>query len=63
MADLAIKLNKYFLDTFINVLVDELNNLKDSDTVKDIDEEDDYLNPKTISETNENSSKHCTRNK
>ena len=46
------------LDPCINVLDDELNKLKDSDTVKDIDEEDDYLNPKTISETNENSSKH-----
>ena len=46
-----------------SVLVDELNKLKESDTVKDIDDVDDYLNPKTISETNKNSSKHCTRNK
>ena len=50
-------------DPFINVLVDELNKLKDNNTVEDIDEIDDYLNPKTISETNKNSSKHCTRNK
>ena len=50
-------------DPLINVLVDELNKLKDNDTVKYIDEVDDYLNPKTISETNENSSKHFTRNK
>ena len=60
---MAIKLNNTLQDPFINVLVDELNKLKESDTVKDIDEVDDYLNPKTISETNENSSKHCTRNK
>ena len=45
-------------DPFINVLVDELNKLKDNNTVEDIDEIDDYLNPKTISETNKNSSKH-----
>ena len=37
-------------------LLANLNKLKESDTVKDIDEVDDYLNPKTISETNENSS-------
>ena len=44
------------LDPFINVLDDELNKLKDKDTVEGIGEVNDYLNPKTISETNENSS-------
>ena len=63
MAVFTIKLNNTLQDPFINVLVDELNKLKDGDTVKDIDKVDYYLNPKTISETNKNSSKHCTRNK
>ena len=52
----TINLTKTLRYPFINVLVDEVNKLKDNDTVKDIDEVDDYLNPKTISETNENSS-------
>ena len=63
MAGLGPSSKPILLDTFINVLVDELNKLKDNDTVEGIDEVNDYLNPKTISETNENSSKRFTRNK
>ena len=55
---MAIILNNTLQDPFINVLVDKLNKLKESNTMKDIDKVDDYLNPKTISETSENSSKH-----
>ena len=42
MAVLTIKLNKYSLDTFIKVLVGELNKLehKNNDKIKDIDEID-----------------------
>ena len=42
MAVFTIKLNKYFLDTFIEVLVDELNKLehKNNDKMKYIDEID-----------------------
>ena len=51
MAILAIKLNEYSLDTFITV-VGDLTNQNDNDKTKDIDEMDEYLNTKTISETN-----------
>ena len=42
MAVFTIKLNEYFLDTFIKVLSDELNKLehKNSDKIKDINEID-----------------------
>ena len=39
MAVFTIKLNEYFLDTFINVFGD-LTNQEDNDKVKDIDEID-----------------------
>ena len=51
MVVFTIKLNNTLQDPFINDLVDDLKKLKDYDTVEG------------KSETNENSSKHCTRNK
>ena len=45
MAVLTIKLNKYSLDTFIEVLVDELNKLehKNNDKIKNTDEKGNNL--------------------
>ena len=54
--------NEYFLDTFIEVLVDELNKLehKNNDKIKDIDEIDNNLpeSRRYTSKTNQKSSKH-----
>ena len=49
MAVFTIKLNEYFLDTFIKVLSDELNKLehKNSDKIKDVIEIDNNKVPES----------------
>ena len=58
MAIFTIRLNKYFLDTFIE-FVEDLTNLND-DKINDIDEIDDkiYLNLEDTKQTNQKELKH-----